>query len=102
MSESPAVDPLVALIRSQPGMAERLLAEHADDGRGRCRVCSAGGQTGRFRWPCTLHRSAHDSYNPVRPTDVEGPSSWFGSFASGRDDLGRNHDDLLAEGFGRS
>ena len=30
------------------------------------------------------------------------PPSWFGSFASGRSDLGRNHDDLLAEGFGRS
>ena len=72
MSESPAVDPLVALIRSQPGMAERLLAEHADDGRGRCRVCSAGGQTGRFRWPCTLHRSAHDSYNPSDPPTSKG------------------------------
>ncbi|MGL5929776.1 MAG: hypothetical protein ACRCY8_12640 [Dermatophilaceae bacterium] len=30
------------------------------------------------------------------------PPSWFGSFASGRSDLGSNHDDLLAEGFGRS
>ena len=32
----------------------------------------------------------------------EWPPSWFGSFASGRSDLGSNHDDLLAEGFGRS
>ena len=32
----------------------------------------------------------------------EWPPSWFGSFASGRPDLGSNHDDLLAEGFGRS
>lgn len=30
------------------------------------------------------------------------PPSWFNSFASGRHDLGANHDDLLAEGFGRS
>ncbi|TCK27855.1 hypothetical protein [Pseudonocardia endophytica] len=32
---------------------------------------------------------------------VEWPPSWFASFASGRTDLGRNHDDLLADGFGR-
>jgi hypothetical protein len=30
------------------------------------------------------------------------PPSWFASFASGRPDLGSNHDDVLAEGFGRS
>ena len=28
--------------------------------------------------------------------------AWFGSFASGRSDLGSNHEDQLAEGFGRS
>ena len=32
----------------------------------------------------------------------EWPPRWFGSFASGRSDIGSNHDDLLAEGFGRS
>lgn len=32
----------------------------------------------------------------------EWPPAWFGSFASGRSDLGRRHDDLLAEGFGSS
>jgi hypothetical protein len=32
----------------------------------------------------------------------EWPPSWFASFASGRRDLGTNHDDLLADGFGRS
>ena len=31
----------------------------------------------------------------------EWPPPWFGSFASGRSDLGSNHEDLLAEGFGR-
>jgi hypothetical protein len=30
------------------------------------------------------------------------PPPWFGSFASGRPDLGSNHDAILAEGFGRS
>ena len=30
------------------------------------------------------------------------PPSWFASFASGRPDLGSNHDDVLAGGFGRS
>lgn len=39
---------LVALIRSQRGMAVRLLAVHVDDGSGRCRVCSAGGFSGRY------------------------------------------------------
>jgi len=33
---------------------------------------------------------------------VEWPPPWFASFASGRTDLGSNHDDLLADGFGRS
>jgi hypothetical protein len=33
---------------------------------------------------------------------AEWPPSWFSSFASGRRDLGANHDDLLTEGFGRS
>lgn len=28
------------------------------------------------------------------------PPSWFESFASGRPDLGSNHDVMLAEGFG--
>jgi hypothetical protein len=38
----------------QPGMAARLLAEHVDDGTGRCRVCTAG-QSARERWPCKIH-----------------------------------------------
>jgi hypothetical protein len=36
-----------------------------------------------------------------QPTSAEWPPSWFGSFASGRRDLGSNHDDVLADGFGR-
>jgi hypothetical protein len=32
----------------------------------------------------------------------EWPPPWSGSFASRRSDLGSNHEDLLAEGFGLS
>lgn len=55
------MNPLVALIVSQPGMSARLLAAHGDDGRGRCRVCSDGAQAGRHRWPCTIHRHATEA-----------------------------------------
>ena len=64
------MDPLVELIRSQPGMAERLLIEHADDGSGRCRACSDGGQSGRHRWPCTIHHCATQAAGP--PADATG------------------------------
>lgn len=52
------LDELIVFIRSHPGLAERLLAEHIDDGTGRCRSCANGGQTGRCHWPCTLHSHA--------------------------------------------
>ena len=63
-SGTKVMNPLVVLIRSQPGMADRLLAEHADDGSGRCRVCSSGAQAGRYQWPCALHRAATDASTP--------------------------------------
>ena len=37
-----------------------------------------------------------------RQAAAEWPPAWFGSFASGRRDLGSNHEDLLADGFGHS
>ena len=55
-------DPLVVLIQAEPGMAQRLLRAHADDGTGRCRICSTGAQTGRFQWPCTIHKRAHQAH----------------------------------------
>lgn len=55
------MNPLVALIVSQPGMAERLLAQHIDDGGGRCRVCTPGGQAARHRWPCSIHGAATEA-----------------------------------------
>jgi hypothetical protein len=62
-------DPLVVLIRSQPGMAERLLVEHADDGSGRCRVCTAGAQTLRYRWPCSTQLAAAEAHAQVAVGD---------------------------------
>jgi hypothetical protein len=56
-----AVNPLVQTILGQPGMAERLMAEHDDDGSGRCRVCPVGGQRGRHSFPCTIRRAAEEA-----------------------------------------
>ena len=60
--EPEVTDPLVALIQAEPGMAQRLLRAYADDGTGRCRICSTGAQTGRFQWPCTIHKRAHQAH----------------------------------------
>jgi hypothetical protein len=53
--------PLVALIMSQPQMADRLEAQHADDGTGRCRCCSAGAQTGRYQHPCDIRLAVDEA-----------------------------------------
>ncbi len=53
--------PLVALIMSQPAMAERLVAQHADDGTGHCRCCTSGAQTGRYRYPCDILLAVHEA-----------------------------------------
>ncbi len=52
---------LVALIAGQPGMARRMLSEHADDGTGRCRGCRWHGRPAS-RFPCVLqvHAEAAD------------------------------------------
>jgi hypothetical protein len=55
------MSPLVQMILSQPGMAARLIAEHADDGSGRCWGCPVGGQRGRHSWPCTLRLAAEEA-----------------------------------------
>jgi hypothetical protein len=55
------VNPLVQMILGQPGMAARLLAEHVDDGSGRCTGCPVGGQRGRHSWPCTLWQAAEEA-----------------------------------------
>jgi hypothetical protein len=42
-------------------MAARLIAEHADDGNGRCTGCPVGGQRGHHSWPCTLRQAAEEA-----------------------------------------
>lgn len=54
--------PIVDFIAAEPGLAQRLLAEHADDGAGRCGVCSEGGQAGRYRWPCSIYTYARRAF----------------------------------------
>jgi hypothetical protein len=55
---SPPTDPLAVFILARPGMAETLLTLHRDDGTGHCSVCSSGGQSGRFTWPCRTSSAA--------------------------------------------
>jgi hypothetical protein len=45
---------IVGFIAGEPGMAERMLVEHADDGTGHGRLCTAGPQAGRHTHPCRL------------------------------------------------
>jgi hypothetical protein len=49
------------MILGQPGMAERLIAEHQDAGRGRCCGCPVGGQRGQHSWPCTIRQAAEEA-----------------------------------------
>lgn len=58
------VNPLVALIAGEAGMADRLLVLHAKDAHGRCVLCRAGPQAGRVRWPCTIASAALDAASP--------------------------------------
>jgi transposase len=48
-------------------MAEALLELHGDDGSGHCSVCSAGGQSGRFVWPCRTVAAARTAALPGTP-----------------------------------
>lgn len=49
---------LAILLAAQPDMLAKLLAEHQDDGRGHCRVCTNGGQHGHQSWPCNIAAAA--------------------------------------------
>jgi len=49
------------MILGQPGMAERLIAEHADDGRGRCPPTGHPRQRGQHSWPCTIRQAADEA-----------------------------------------
>jgi hypothetical protein len=58
---------LVTFIRSEPGMAARLLAQHVDDGCGHCTVCTAGGQSGHLTWPCQTQMAAAAANAATKP-----------------------------------
>lgn len=66
------VNPLVAFILSQPGMIGRLLAQHRDDGSGRCTTCSGGAQSARFVFPCSIRTRALQAREIVRGGSVDG------------------------------
>jgi hypothetical protein len=53
------VSELIAqLIADRPAAVRDLLARHADDGNGHCRVCVIGAQRGFQTWPCTIYAAA--------------------------------------------
>jgi hypothetical protein len=62
---SSLVAEFVALFRAQPAVIAQLLADHADDGTGRCRVCANGPQAGRQVWPCRLRDLAEQASRPA-------------------------------------
>ena len=52
------MDELERFLFGQPTAIRKLLAQHVDDGFGRCRACRVGDQRGNLSWPCLLHGSA--------------------------------------------
>jgi hypothetical protein len=48
---------IAQLIADRPAAVMELLARHADDGNGHCRVCVLG-QRGFHTWPCTIYTAA--------------------------------------------
>lgn len=53
-----SVSATAAAIAAVPGLARRLLADHVDDGSGRCQRCAIGAQAGKERWPCRIQTYA--------------------------------------------
>jgi hypothetical protein len=49
---------LTAFLSLRPTATTKLLAQHVDDGRGYCQVCTIGGQRGHRIWPCTIYTAA--------------------------------------------
>lgn len=62
MPSTPAPDAsLVALIEARPEMAQRIAAEHTDDGHGRCRACSKGAHAPRHLHPCPIRLAVEEA-----------------------------------------
>jgi hypothetical protein len=49
---------LTVFLLLRPAATEKLLAQHVDDGRGRCKACSVGAQQDHHLWPCTIYAAA--------------------------------------------
>lgn len=60
------LSPLAAFLTAQPEAVTALLAAHVDDGYGRCRACTIGGQRGRTTWPCSLYGAASAARTAAR------------------------------------
>jgi len=50
--------PLVESLARQRALVDRVLAEHVDDGNGRCTACPRSGRPEWQHWPCRLHSLA--------------------------------------------
>jgi hypothetical protein len=61
VADNPVARALIEFVGSEPGMTQRLRAQHVDDGSGRCVLCSAGAQTGHYRHPCVLRLAADEA-----------------------------------------
>lgn len=63
LSGADASSLLVDLLTARwPVLRARLLAEHTDDGAGRCRGCRVPGHgTPSGQWPCLLATLAHEA-----------------------------------------
>lgn len=59
---------LVVLIAGEPGMARRMLADHADDGAGRCSGCRWHNRP-TPRHPCVLQVHA-EAADQIRATGL--------------------------------
>ena len=52
---------IVAFIAGEPGMAQRMLDQHVDDGSGHCRTCLRRQDGAAQVWPCPLHGLAEQA-----------------------------------------
>jgi hypothetical protein len=64
---------LAAELAKMPELASRLIAEHRDDGRGRCVRCTLAGRgTPGERWPCGPAALAHAAQEVAARTWSQG------------------------------
>ncbi|GEL21004.1 hypothetical protein PA7_48410 [Pseudonocardia asaccharolytica DSM 44247 = NBRC 16224] len=52
------MNPLEEFMVQNPGLADALIGQHTDEGRGYCQTCALGAQHGYRRYPCDIRRMA--------------------------------------------